>query len=190
MAGNSTVNTKPLALHLHDAKPCTRSAPSLKPTCDSRFQYPFSGGYGYPNPFMPTMPMLYNQGQNTFPFLQYPPALAPTAPGTQGINSHPMPVEYPEVTCWFRFLDEHEERSKDGIHFTPYGKVLKAKGFLQITQLTLDFVSLKDLQDILSINVGTAILIMQYAKEDIDGIKMGNLVIPKETGADFSINYE
>jgi hypothetical protein len=54
----------------------------------------------------------------------------------------------------------------------------------------LDFVSLKDLQDILSINVGTAILIMQYAKEDIDGIKMGNLVIPKETGADFSINYK
>jgi hypothetical protein len=53
--------------------------------------------------------------------------------------------------------------------------VLKDKGFLQITQLMLDFVTLQDLQAWLDIEVGIAILIMQYAKEDVEGIKAGTL---------------
>jgi len=82
------------------------------------------------------------------------------------------------VTRWFHFLDEHEERRKDGIGFAAFGDVLKNKGFLRITQLTLDFITLKDLQDWLGIEVGTAILIMQYAKDDIESIKAGRLIIP------------
>jgi hypothetical protein len=69
-------------------------------------------------------------------------------------------------------------RNKDDIVFAPYGDVLKKKGFIRITQLTLDFFSLKDLQEWLGIEVGTAILIMQYAKADIEAIKAGTLVFP------------
>jgi hypothetical protein len=185
MAKNADVETKPPLLRLHDARPRGRSAPNpqAQPTYDAGFQFPFPGGYNYPNPYMMPpmpMPMLYNQGlgQNpgSHPFLaqQYPVPV----PSTQAINSRPTSIEYPEVTRWFRFLDEHEERSKDGIHFAPYGDVLKDKGFLRITQLTLDFVTLQDLQAWLDIEVGIAILIMQYAKEDVEGIKAGTLVIP------------
>ena len=37
---------------------------------------------------------------------------------------------------------------------------------------------LKDLQDWLGIEVGTAILIMQYAKEDIEALKSQKWVFP------------
>ncbi len=187
MAGNSTVDTKPHSLHLHEARPHARSAPwsSPQPTFEnaaaSGFQYPFSSGFNYPNPFMMPpmpMPMFYNQGpgQNlgtSHPFLGPQYLSIP-----QATNSCPSAVEYPEVTRWFHFLDEHEERRKDGIGFAAFGDVLKNKGFLRITQLTLDFITLKDLQDWLGIEVGTAILIMQYAKDDIESIKAGRLIIP------------
>jgi len=193
MSGNTTVDDKPHSLPLNKARPRGRSAPSPQPMFDGGYQVPFPSGYGYPNQFMmPTMPMMYNQvlGQNpSYPFPQYP-ALAPTTSAQpQGTGSRPKTIEYPEVTRWFHFLDEHEERSKDGIHFQPFGEVLKRKGFLRITQLTLDFIMLKDLQDWLGIDVGTAILIMQYAKEDVEDIKAGNLVIPKEMGMDFQRDY-
>lgn len=185
MAKNADIETKPPLLRLHDARPRRRSTPNPQPTYEAGFQFPFPGGFNYANPYtMPPMPMpiLYNQalGQNpgSHPFLaqQYPvPGLVPS---TQPINFRSTSIEYPEVTRWFRFLDAHEERNKDGIHFAPYGEVLKHKGFLRITQLTLDFIKLQDLQAWLDIEVGIAILIMQYAKEDVEGIKASTLVIP------------
>ena len=62
--------------------------------------------------------------------------------------------------------------------FAPYGVKLKAKGFLRISQLTLEFIQLKDLQEWLGIEVGIAILIMQYAKEDIEVLKSRKWVFP------------
>ncbi len=128
-------------------------------------------------PPMP-MPMFYNQGpgQNlstSYPFLGPQYLSIP-----QATNSFPPAVKYLEVTCWFPFLDKHEEHHKDGIGFAAFGEVLKNKGFLHITQLTLDFIMLKDLQDWLGIEVETAILIMQYAKDDIENIKASRLIIP------------
>jgi hypothetical protein len=87
-------------------------------------------------------------------------------------------VEFPDVVRWFQYLDEHEQRSKDGIQFSPYGIVLRDKGFLRVNQLTLDFLKLTDLQEWLGMNVGTAVMIMQYAKEDVDAIK-GGWVFPQ-----------
>jgi hypothetical protein len=132
------------------------------------------------NPFMFPPPQFYYPGQ-ALPFGQYPPTSTPLPiPDKTNVpvkNAVPGLHEYPEVTRWFQFLDEHAERSKDGIHFAQYGAVLKGKGFLRIKQLTLDFFTLKDLQDWLSIDVGTAILIMQYAQEDMDAIKAGRRVL-------------
>ena len=87
-------------------------------------------------------------------------------------------VIIPDVVALFAYLDQHEEHSKDGIVFALYGVRLKAKGFLCISQLTLDFIQLKYLQDWLEIEVGIAILIMQYAKEDIEALKSRKWVFP------------
>jgi hypothetical protein len=135
-----------------------------------------AGGYGYPNQFMmPPMPPYYPH-TGGHQFMPYPPF--PTS-NAQAASTPITAVDYPEVTRWFRFLDEHDHRNKDGIIFAPYGAILKGKGFLRITQLTLDFVALKDLQEWLGVEVGIAILIMQYAKDDVEAIKAGKLVFPK-----------
>jgi hypothetical protein len=47
-------------------------------------------------------------------------------------------------------------------------------------QLTLDFINLKDIQEWLGVKVGTAILIMQYVKEDVEAISLRRLVFPKD----------
>jgi len=78
------------------------------------------------------------------------------------------------VTPLFRFLDEHEERRKDGIGFAAFGDMLKNKGFLRITQLTLDFITLKDLQDWLGIEVERPYSLCNMPKDDIESIKAVN----------------
>ena len=89
------------------------------------------------------------------------------------------PIVIPDVISWFSYLDQHEERNKNDIIFALYGVVLKTKGFLRISQITTDFIQLKDLQDWLEIEVGTAVLIMQYAKEDMDALKSRTWIFPK-----------
>jgi hypothetical protein len=55
---------------------------------------------------------------------------------------------------------------------------LKDKGFLHLSQLTLNFFVLKDLQEWFKISAGSAMLIIQYAKEDRKDIKAGCLTFP------------
>jgi hypothetical protein len=126
---------------------------------------------------MPSMPPFYYPGAaqpGPGGGYQFPPTQA--APATiQAVAPHSAP----DVTSWFCSLDKHSQRNGDGIYFSPYGEILKNKGFIRITQLTLDFVSLKDLQEWLGIEIGTAILIMQYAKEDAEAIKAGTYIFPQ-----------
>ncbi|KAI6029523.1 hypothetical protein PISMIDRAFT_101506, partial [Pisolithus microcarpus 441] len=53
-------------------------------------------------------------------------------------------------------------------------------GFLCLSQLTLDFFGLSDLQPWLGIEVGTAVMIMQYAEEDLAPIRLGKWVSLKD----------
>jgi hypothetical protein len=101
---------------------------------------------------------------------------------SQSQVSRPTPsasIEIPGIVQWFCYLDKDERRNKDGIIFSPFGINLKGKGFIRLSQLTLDFFKLSDLQDWLGIEVGTAILIMQYAKEDLEALKSGRWTFPK-----------
>ena len=145
------------------------------------------GQYGYPM----SMPMWGYPGGMPPPaqYFGAPPMMNSTVSQTMSAsgsgnrdavtpNSNTTSVTIPDIVAWFEYLDQHEERNKDGIVFAPYGVTLKTKGFLRITQLTLDFIQLKDLQDWLGIEVGTAILIMQYAKEDIEALKSRKRVFP------------
>jgi hypothetical protein len=105
--------------------------------------------------------------------------LQPTHSSSTKSVTHSASFEIPDIVQWFCYLDKDDRRNQDGIIFSPYGINLKAKGFIRLSQLTLEFFKLSDLQDWLGIEVGTAILIMQYAKEDLDAIKSGRWTFPK-----------
>jgi hypothetical protein len=116
----------------------------------------------------------YSQySQPTAPF--YAPSTAHTAPS----SNERSPQDYPDIVTWCQYLDSHKERNRDGIMFEPFGNLLKKRGFIRVTQLTSGFVDRKDLQEWLEIEVGTAILIMQYAKMDVQAIDTGNLFFPR-----------
>jgi hypothetical protein len=178
MAKNATVDEKPHTLHLNEARPRTRTTPTLSqdPTTQP-LQFP---GYPYmnTNPYaMPAPPPILP------PYYGYPNPFFPT--GFPGPNPAPAPqlaplanVEYPDVVSWFHYVDQHPSRNKDNIRFSPHGPILKNKGFLWLLQLTMDLVTLKDIQELLGIEVGMAALIKLYAREDVNVIKAGALIIP------------
>jgi hypothetical protein len=132
------------------------------------------GGFGFPNQFMVPQAAYYaGQGYPVHPNTSMFPMPAPPAFMNQGMKA---PIQYPEVISWFQSLDKHDGRNKDGIEFSQYGVILKDKGFFRISQLTLDFFSLKDLQEWLHVDVGVAVLIMQYAQEDRQAVENGNVM--------------
>lgn len=116
---------------------------------------------------------------------QYPQSATNSMPFHAPPTPHMMPSnekdphDYPDIVTWCQYLDSHKGRNQDGVVFAPFGALLKNKGFVRLTQLTSDFVGLKDLQGWLGIEVGTAILIMQYAKTDVRAIDEGRLFFPR-----------
>lgn len=92
------------------------------------------------------------------------------------------PQNYPDLITWCEYLDSHADRNQDGITFEPLGVKLKQKGFVRITQLTSGYIDVSNLGNWLGIEVGTAILIMQYAKADVLAINAGRLFFPRRSG--------
>jgi len=129
-----------------------------------------AGGYGYCYP-----PMRVRLCEEC-----HRPIL-PSGPHFHGSSSSSYNMPYfvpyiPDIITWFSYLDRHEVRNKDGIIFAPYGHILKAKRFDWLSQLTPEFVEVEDLQAWLDIEVGIAILIMEYAKEDLDAVRSGQAI--------------
>lgn len=101
------------------------------------------------------------------------------------ISSVPL-SDVPDILQWFRYLDKHEEHNKDGITFSEYGPILRGKGFVWIFQLTVDDFTYQDLQRELECDgIGTAILIKEYAKQDMQALRSGTWVFPKEFTYDY-----
>jgi hypothetical protein len=181
MSGNATLDIKPPTLSLHVVRPRTRHGPAMSyenspQSMNSMFNFP--GQFAMPpmHPFF----MYPGQGMQNVGFAGMPAAYGATVPAAPVAAVQPLqqPIKYPDLIYWFSSLDKNEERNKDGIVFTPYGTILRNKGFLRLSQLTLDVFTLKDLQEWLGISAGSAVLIMQYAKQDIDDIKAGRLIVP------------
>ena len=63
--------------------------------------------------------------------------------------------------------------------FTAFGPILQAKGFLDISQLSCDFVSVADLQVWLGVEAGTAIVIRSHVDTDIQAVNAGKHVLPQ-----------
>ncbi|KAL4075231.1 hypothetical protein V8B97DRAFT_2022240 [Scleroderma yunnanense] len=197
MNENATVNRKPPMLYLHDSRPHTHSTRAQLLLTQTDHSNPtFSGRYKYSHPFpfvLPWGPLGYQGSNGAFyapgqpvelplptvlqtsqPAVHFAPSQNPTA-------SHDSDVLTPDIVSWFLFLDQHEWQNKNGICFALYGPIVREKGFIYLSQLTQEWVNLTELQDLLSINFGTAILIMQYAAQDLEAAKLGQLILPSQS---------
>jgi hypothetical protein len=174
MSGHADVDTKPPRLHLHDVRPRSWAIGNASDTAR------LHASSGYTSPFMMAPP------QQHF-WYTGPPAYGPGSahqsssyvPQTPVMNQSGCTPEYPDIEQWFNSLDSHKERSADGIQFSQYDAMLKEEGFLQLSQLDQEFFNKKELKELLGIGMGTAVLIMQYAQQDIKAIRAGRALIPQ-----------
>lgn len=164
------MDKKPNKLFLRDARPRGRSI-SGSENFDGPF-HPYGHNGGYPFPYQmpstfflpPTMP----QAQHSH--LQPPPfAPAPSGPMVTAV----APVQAPAIKPWLEFIEHHALRNPDNIPFTLYGNQLLNQGIRRISQLQQEYITRQDLQTWLGVDVGTAILLFQYAKEDMDNASRG-----------------
>ena len=84
--------------------------------------------------------------------------------------SHNVPLMLPEqleIEQWFQELEADASHNQDSLNFAGLGRELKQNGFKWITQLSHDILGIKDLQEILKINAGTAAMLMEYAQDDV-----------------------
>lgn len=176
ISGHTTVDVKPVHLHLrHSARPRSRSVPAREASGQPQYDnFPPFGAPGafpgfYPMPTVPYMPPGPMQG---WPQPPQPPRIATTSMGKPDPSSI-------ETVKWFEMLDSHDGRNADGITFAPFGPILRAEGFFRISQLTSSAVTKQDLQDWLGIKAGTAVLILEYAKEDMERYNAGISLIPE-----------
>jgi hypothetical protein len=140
------------------------------------------------NPYMmPMMPFFPGYPGQSLPFPNAPgpqppgptPAVTPaTIPSTAEPNKAAYIDVMVDITSWLRYLDDSETRSRDDLCFSAYGQVFVRNGFHRISQLTSHYVTPEKLVEWLDIDIGHAILILQYLEHDIDAIKRGTLVIP------------
>ncbi|KAI5980551.1 hypothetical protein EDC04DRAFT_2618347 [Pisolithus marmoratus] len=93
----------------------------------------------------------------------------------------PEMVSFPDIICWFSFLDERLRRDPHAdvtMNFSAFGPVLRAKGFLNIAQLSRDYAPVETLQAWLGVEVGTALVIRSYVDMDLQAVKVGKRVLP------------
>ncbi|KAH0832227.1 hypothetical protein J3R83DRAFT_13191 [Lanmaoa asiatica] len=84
----------------------------------------------------------------------------------------------PDLVSWFAYLDQHLAHNQHEIKFTPFREVMRVKDFVQLSQLLCKYIQLLDLQSMFNIKVGTAVLILLYAKQDLAAIKSGAKIPP------------
>ncbi|KAI9571120.1 hypothetical protein HD554DRAFT_2239249 [Boletus coccyginus] len=78
----------------------------------------------------------------------------------------------PSMSAWLKSLDDHEEQGKDKIGFARFAPIFEQEGFVRLSQLSGDFISQNELQEMLSVPHGTALSIMQYAKQDLQKLAL------------------
>ena len=159
---------------------------------------PVPAPYAYPPPPVIVVPPAAPWGGHSYPGY-LPSSLPPGPPHTMARHaSYPttlslLTVELPnanttetvpfsDVIRWFSYLDQrvqHNQHVNVSMNFTAFGPILQAKGFLDISQLSRDYVSVADLQAWLGVEVGTAIVIRLHVDTDIQAVNAGKHVLPQ-----------
>lgn len=80
-------------------------------------------------------------------------------------------VIYPNIADWLNYCDRHPDRA--GEDFKTHIAAFNQHGYRRMNQLTGSRMTVEKLSQWLSIGVGTADLLIQYAKEDVALIKNG-----------------
>ncbi|KAI6096096.1 hypothetical protein EDD16DRAFT_1720267 [Pisolithus croceorrhizus] len=174
--GRVTIDKKPSGIRCEDARPRTHSsAPPVQVRHPPTIPYP-----SYPPPvfILPPWGPPGFQGGNYAP-MQLTSIASHSSHNAPPSNPSASEPEIPDIINWLAYLDQHEQCNKDGIVFLQFGPVLQKMGFVRISQLSLDFIKLPELQDLLGINLGTAISLMQYARDDLEAVKLGQWTLPK-----------
>ncbi|KAF8417369.1 hypothetical protein L210DRAFT_3511402 [Boletus edulis BED1] len=111
----------------------------------------------------------------------------PTTPSLLTVDlpneNPPETVPFPDIIRWFSFLDQrlrHDPCVNVSMDFSAFGPVLQAKGFLDIAQLSGNYVSVENLQAWLGVEVGTALVIRSYVDLDIQAVNAGKHVLPTD----------
>jgi hypothetical protein len=101
------------------------------------------------------------------------PMDASRLPGPAGLQPVPAAtaVIYPSISDWLNYCDSHPNRA--GEDFKTHIAVFDRHGYRRINQLTGPRMTVEKLSEWLSIGVGTADLLIQYAEEDVVLIKNG-----------------
>ncbi|KIK94856.1 hypothetical protein PAXRUDRAFT_142010, partial [Paxillus rubicundulus Ve08.2h10] len=66
---------------------------------------------------------------------------------------------------WLKSLDDHKERGKYGIRFVQFSSIFEQEGFLRLLQLSGEFISQNELQEMLKVPRGTTLLIQSKTYE-------------------------
>ncbi|KAK2463989.1 hypothetical protein APHAL10511_004040 [Amanita phalloides] len=100
---------------------------------------------------------------------QQPPLVAPNY--NMLMAAHPpcpqAPIESLKIEAWFQALENNPMHNHKGLELTKFGRILAQNGFDRITQLSHNIICIKDLQEWLTIDAGTAAFIMENAQEDV-----------------------
>ncbi|KAI6010742.1 hypothetical protein F5J12DRAFT_781743 [Pisolithus orientalis] len=152
-----------------------------------QFMSPWPGGHLYP-PFAHQMPLQTHTTPS--PHVQAAQSLTPT-PAPDGFHA-PSPslftpsmtltptnsvTEITKIIPWFNSLEQHMKKTPCGVKFGDFGPELDARGFIHISQLSRDYMSTQALQDMLRIEMGTTILILQCVDADLQAIHSGTSVV-------------
>lgn len=104
------------------------------------------------------------------------PVTVPMATMPMSLPQSALNPELLGITKWLQALDADDKRRLDGICFSDFGHLLDDKGFFKITQLSPKFIKLKHLAQWLGIKEGIAVLIFQYAEEDIEKFRASGVI--------------
>ncbi|KIL68988.1 hypothetical protein M378DRAFT_8402 [Amanita muscaria Koide BX008] len=173
IGGDTTVDVKPSRLLLHDAR-STRIRQSKK-SDEFSGSAPFQmGNHNYiPIPIMlpPTWHSQYPQTVGSTSSSNPQPSTVMMTSSHGALHSSRPNPESLQMEHWFDTLESDVMRNQKGVEFGKFGRVLAQNGFTRITQLSRNIISIKDLQDWLEIDAGTAAFIMEYAQEDVRQFK-------------------
>lgn len=76
-------------------------------------------------------------------------------------------LSIPNIVNWFLYLAQHPQYNQDEITFALFQPALKWQGFFCISQLISNLVCSEHLVKRLGIEFGVAVLVFQYAEQDL-----------------------
>ncbi|KIK91141.1 hypothetical protein PAXRUDRAFT_150179, partial [Paxillus rubicundulus Ve08.2h10] len=77
----------------------------------------------------------------------------------------------------FNSLEQHMKKTLCSVKLGDFGPELNTRGFIHISHLSCDYMYLAYLQTLVEIEMGTAILILQYVDADLQAICSGTSVV-------------